>query len=428
METLRYALGIDLGTSGTRATVIDATNRLIAESRVVGCPASEPCLRGVEQSPNCWWRSALSVIQALPDSVKPNIRSLAVNGTSGTLLLCDAQGKALTQGLMYNDARASSQAENVAAVAASNSGAHGASASLAKLLWLTEHNPEISARHALHQADWIAGCLMQAWGNSDHNNALKLGYDPVTECWPEWLSQLPFDRQLLPEVLAPGSSMGTIASKIANTTGLSRHCQVVAGTTDSIAAFIATGAHQTAEAVTALGSTLVLKIISPQPVFSAEFGIYSHKLGAHWLVGGASNSGGAVLAQYFSNDEIHHYSAQIDPNHCSGLDYYPLPRPGERFPIADPQLLPKIQPIPDNNPSRFLQGLLEGIARIEHQGYQKLAELGAPYPRQVVTTGGGAVNLSWQKLRQRLLGCPINTPQYSEASYGSALLANRNSS
>lgn len=426
MTSLRYALGIDLGTSGTRATVIDTSGRLIAESQVAGCPVSEPCHRGVEQSPDCWWRSVESVIHALPDLVKPKIQSVAVNGTSGTLLLCDAQGKPLTAGLMYNDARAMIQAEQIAKVAAADSAAHGASASLAKLLWLVDKNPGLPAHYALHQADWIAGCLLQSWGVSDHNNALKLGYDPVNACWPSWLTQLPVDHSLLPQVFPPGSPIGTIDPDIANRLKLSRSCQIMAGTTDSIAAFIATGAHQTGEAVTALGSTLVLKTLSPQPVFSAKFGIYSHKLGDHWLVGGASNSGGAVLAQYFSPDEIRQYSSLIHPEHDSGLDYYPLPRPGERFPIADPTLPPRIQPVPDNDSPRFLQGLLEGIARIEQQGYQQLAALGAPYPRSIFTTGGGAANRNWQKIRQRLLGCPINTPKHSEASYGSALLATWN--
>ena len=109
---------------------------------------------------------------------------------------------------------------------------------------------------------------------------------------------------------------------------------------------------------------------------------------------------------------------QID----SGLDYYPLPGRGERFPVCDPDLGPRIGPRPVDD-AAFLHGLLEGMARIEALGYSRLAELGAPYPDVVYSSGGGAANAAWRQIRQRCLGVPVELAAHAEAAYGTALLA-----
>lgn len=85
--------------------------------------------------------------------------------------------------------------------------------------------------------------------------------------------------------------------------------------------------------------------------------------------GGASNTGGAVLKQYFSSAQLAELSEHIDASVPSALDYYPLTTPGERFPINDPNLQPRLMPRPDND-AEFLHGLLEGVARVEAQAYQ----------------------------------------------------------
>lgn len=77
--------------------------------------------------------------------------------------------------------------------------------------------------------------------------------------------------------------------------------------------------------------------------------------GNSWLVGGASNTGGAVLRQYFTSEQLQQLSAKIDPSQPSGLHYYPLTKPGERFPVNDPQLQPQLAPRPADD-AQFLQG------------------------------------------------------------------------
>ncbi len=112
----------------------------------------------------------------------------------------------------------------------------------------------------------------------------------------------------------------------------------------------------------------------------------------------------------------------LDPDHPTGLDYYPLARPGERFPIANPQMLPKLDPRPAE-PQRFLQAILEGIASIEALGYRRLAELGADRLASIRTVGGGAVNEKWTAIRLRRLGVPALPAASPHACVGTAHLA-----
>ena len=129
-----------------------------------------------------------------------------------------------------------------------------------------------------------------------------------------------------------------------------------------------------------------------------------------------------MLARYFEPERMAALSLKLRPAQPTNLDYYPLLRPGERFPIADPDYPPKMAPRPVDD-ARFFQGLLEGIAAIERRGYQRLQQLGTAYPQRVVTIGGGAHNLAWQQIRQRILGVPVSTARQQQAAYGTALLA-----
>jgi sugar (pentulose or hexulose) kinase len=256
---------------------------------------------------------------------------------------------------------------------------------------------------------------------SDYHNALKMGLDLDELKWPAWVEYLA-DVDYLPVPIAPGARLATVSRPRARYLGINPGCMVHAGTTDSIAAFLAAGVMHSGDAVTSLGSTLVLKLLSDTRVESAEHGVYSHWFGTRWLAGGASNAGGAVLRQFFDDRQLDALSAKIDPAVASPLDYIPLPRTGERFPVNDCTLAPRLTPRPADD-AEFLHGLLESLARIEARGYALLAELGASPLGHVETAGGGARNPVWIRIRQRLLGVPVMRAMHAEAAYGAALLA-----
>ncbi|MBZ0070171.1 MAG: FGGY-family carbohydrate kinase [Gammaproteobacteria bacterium] len=413
-------LGIDVGTSGVRACLIDTQGRELGTAQTA-LPEPLRSNDSVEQDPELWRQALVGTLDDLAGRCDLHrVTALALDATSATVLACDAAGEPLGPALMYNDGRAVAEAARIATVAAPGSAARGPHSGLAKALWLQKRYP--ATARLLHQADWLTGCLTGRFDSSDENNVLKLGYDPVARRWPDWLATLiPLAR--LPQVLPPGTPIAPLRPDLARRWALPQ-AQVVAGTTDSTAAFLATGADRVGQAVTSLGSTLVLKVLAAYPVSAPEYGVYSHRLGDRWLVGGASNSGGAVLRQYFDAIRLHALEARLDPGHPTGLDYYPLPGVGERFPLCDPGLRPRVGPRPADD-ARFLQGLLEGIAAIEHRGYRLLHTLGAPYPAEVISVGGGAANVPWRQIRARYLEVPVTVAVHQDAAYGSACLAMR---
>lgn len=90
-----------------------------------------------------------------------------------------------------------------------------------------------------------------------------------------------------------------------------------------------------------MGSTVAIKLLSVSRVEDSRYGVYSHRFDDKWLVGGASNTGGAVLRQIFTDEQLEKLSEHISPEQASQLDYYPLLSAGERFPIADPEMKPR---------------------------------------------------------------------------------------
>jgi D-ribulokinase len=404
---MTVALGIDFGTSGARLVAIDTDRNVL-------------CWRTRAITDGQWQETLFALMRSIPAEIARRVSRIAIDGTSATVVLCDESGQIIGTPLAYNDSRGAAVLERVREIAPANHTVISATSSLAKLFWFATQPDFDRARYLLHQADWLAAQLHGKLGWSDYHNALKLGYDVGSLEYPNWLERHPY-RPLLPQVLAPGSAIGTILPQVAVAVGLSSDCVICAGTTDSIAAFLASGVEIPGQAVTSLGSTLVIKLLSQTRIDAPEYGIYSHRLGDMWLVGGASNTGGAVLRHFFSDAELVTLSQEIDPTKSIDLDYYPLLTPGERFPINDPSLAPRLTPRPDRS-ADFLHGLLAGIANIEARGYQLLAELGATPLTTVYTAGGGAQNQTWTQIRQQYLQVPVRAAAHLEAAYGVALL------
>lgn len=475
---MTFHLGLDFGTTGARACVVDASHAIVHQGHIAyPVPGILHPGSGQASTPLDWREALLTLLGRLPVPVATQIHGIAIAATSATVLLCDDELEPISPALLYSDNRAYIEAAALKKIAPPEHTVCSATSGLAKFLWLTRHNDLANAAHFMHQADWLAALLTGLGGMSDYHNALKSGYDAERLCWPDWVLRLPHVH-LLPQVIAPGATIATINPSMARHFKINPACTVHAGTTDSIAAFIAAdgvtrcaqafgarapsiclavtsdltgavgsssrmaadsinnasgaGVNEPGAAVTSLGTTIVIKLLSEQRIEAAQYGVYSHRYGDMWLVGGASNAGGGVLRQHFSDAQLAELSARIDTASDSPLDYYPLPCPGERFPMNDPVLAPRparldtgqVTPRPADD-AAFLHGLLQGLSRIEAAGYARLAELGATQLKSVTTCGGGAKNMAWKNMRERLIGVPITEAQHAGAAYGAALLAKR---
>jgi D-ribulokinase len=415
--TVARVIGIDVGTSGVRAAA------LADDGETVGSTAVAMATFGDATAPTTWWNCVRTVISELASSCDlTQASALAVDGTSGTTLAVDRFGEPVGTARMYDEPCTDETIiRTIAEYAPAESAARGATSALARVLMMQDR-PNV--RHLLHQADWISGKLSGRFDRSDWNNALKTGYDPVATRWPHWIERTGADLGKLPVVLEPGAPIGQVSTEAVGL-GIPKSAIMHAGTTDGCASFLATGASEAGDGVTSLGSTLVVKLLSDHPIFAPEFGIYSHRIGSTWLAGGASNTGGKVIEQFFPRDRLAELSAGLKPVKPTGLNYYPLPKPGERFPINDPKLPPRLEPRPEDD-ATFLQAILEGVAEVEALAYRKLAELGAPPLRSVRTVGGGAANAAWTKIRERKLVAPFKHAESQDACAGVAHLALRN--
>eukprot|EP00238_Polyblepharides_amylifera_P003807 CAMPEP_0196586466 /NCGR_PEP_ID=MMETSP1081-20130531/54380_1 /TAXON_ID=36882 /ORGANISM="Pyramimonas amylifera, Strain CCMP720" /LENGTH=478 /DNA_ID=CAMNT_0041908363 /DNA_START=97 /DNA_END=1533 /DNA_ORIENTATION=- len=419
----QYFMGIDFGTSGARATVIDEDRSTLAESR-----RSYEAHDGDSSLADSWERALFGLLEDVPSELRSHIASIAIDGTSATAMLVqESSGEVLAGPLMYDHA-CTDALPQVKELAPSGHTVTSATSTLCKLVhWDMEGViPSCGDARLMHQADWLAFLLTDVSGVTDYNNALKLGYDPAPEvdAFPAWMSHQSFSQVLPTKVVAPGTPYAPVSAPVCIRTGVPAGCQVCGGTTDSIAAFLAAGLSEPGQAVTSLGSTMALKLISTRRVDQAATGIYSHRMEDLWLVGGASNTGGAVLRGLFTDKQLKELSEQIDPNTDSGLDYYPLTKPGERFPVNDPDLQPRLTPRPERDVD-FLHGILESVARIEALAFENLAKEGASKLNEVHTAGGGASNDTWIQMRSRILGVPVRASSNVEASYGAALLARK---
>lgn len=413
MVTSKFYLGIDVGTSGVRAVIVDDAGTVERTAK-----SSHAEHGNNRRDPWCWWAATDTVLTRL--AIDLPVCAVCVDATSGTVLPVKKDGHPLAQAMMYNDVVTDADViEKIAGVAPDTSAVHGASSALARAIVL-QRTPKV--HRVIHQADWIAGQLSSRFDVSDESNSLKTGYDAVSRRWPEWLPDAGMKTELLPEVVPAGTITGHIRSDLAEKYNLPLDTCVVAGVSDGCASFLATGASETGDCVTALGSTITMKMLCDQPLYSPQYGVYSHRIGDQWLAGGASNSGGNVLANFFNDHDIMVLSRKIEPNGDVPHPYYPLLSPGERFPHNDENWQPVMVPRPDSD-ELFLHCLLDGMARIEALGYQRLKELGGPNIRSMRTVGGGAKNDVWAKIRKRYLSTDFQSSGSTEAAVGAALLA-----
>ena len=248
MKSTGYVLGIDIGTSGAKALIVDQVGRVGARGVAT---LKKPEVHGLqrEQDAEAWWEAVVWAIRQALAELKASgasssaVEALTVDATSGTVVPVDANLCPLRPGLMYNDGRATEQALRLndfgRKVIDQLGYRFNASFALAKILWLIEHETEITDRTVwfLHQADLILNRLMQTnTPISDESNALKTGYDIIDRSWPEYLEQTGIDVEKLPRVRPIGTTMGTIGKRIAQDFGLSDSCKIISGMSDGTAA------------------------------------------------------------------------------------------------------------------------------------------------------------------------------------------------
>ena len=429
-------LGMDIGTQGARVIACDISGNIKSSKSV---PFKSLDVSQIEQhreqAAEDWWLAAKEAVCSVIADLKQQgissdaVKSVSVDGTSGTILPIDRLNTPLQNALMYNDSRAYAQTETIKARARDFENKMGytfnSSFALPKILWIKENLPGIyeKAKRFVHQTDYIVGRMTGEYGMSDYSNALKTGYDLIALEWPRFIEELGIDRSLLPDIVAPGQRIARIDRQTAEQTGLKEGTMVVAGATDGYASALSAGAVTPGDWATIIGTTMVLKGVTKELILDPKGRIYSHKHPeGYWMPGGASNVGGRCLNEFFGTERFTELDKHVTELSPTGLSIYPLTGRGERFPFVNENARYFAN---KEVPGEYVHytALMEGVAYTERLSYEMLSELGCEVKDEIFTAGGACKSEEWLKMRADIMGRRLKIPAETGAAMGAALLA-----
>ena len=432
-------LGIDIGTQSVRVLAVTASGS-VAASATHPLASTRDGARH-EQEPELWWRAVCaccrSVVAQL-GSATP-VRGLAVDATSGTILLVDEQLRPLTPGLMYDDGRANEQA------AVCNRVGHTLwralsyrmqpSWALPKLLWLAQ-NGHLSPRaksgakpdaKLAHQNDFInarfAGRLLAA----DSSNSLKTGFDLLRGQWPgDILEALGLDPAVFPTVVPPGVQIGSVCAAASEQTSLPAGTPIFSGMTDGCAAQISSGATAPGSWNSVVGTTLVLKGVTRDLLHDPLGVVYSHRSAdGFWLPGGASGTGAGAISRDFPSADLAALNREALALGPVSLVSYPLLGQGERYPFHAPGAQGFLLGVP-SSPAEHFAAVLQGIAFMERLAFAALRQNGAETGSSTGTltiSGGATGSEALNQMRADVLERELSVPSVTEGAFGMAMLA-----
>jgi sugar (pentulose or hexulose) kinase len=384
-------IGLDFATESARALLLNETGQVLARTNAKLAPVIVGADGSRKQDPKSWIAALDQVLseickQAVDLKIKPI--ALSITATSGTFVLCDKEGAPITSGVMYNDGTANSPLERAAKLGLPNS--------------YFKHVPEFLLAH------------LTGYNNcpSDWSHALKTGVDLQTNDWTP-AAKVQAGAMKLPNICAPGALIGEV-SKRHNLPAM----KIYAGMTDGCTAQISAGGADYGNAVTTLGTTMVLKLISKVNVSGPGF--YSHLVPeSMWLAGGASNLGGISLQGFSDLDSLGNRAGEYGP---AKTVRYPLVGTGDRFPIAN-KTLTEISTGQAKDEIENYRSTLEGIGFAERLSYEILRDAGAPTLSAVTTVGGGAKSATWNLIRATILNLEITARPEAGSDLGAAMIA-----
>lgn len=425
-------VGVDLGTQSVRVVAVTGDGEVLATG--TSSLRSERAEERHEQSPAEWWNAlgAASRLAMQGIAAKHCIRGIAVCGTSGTVLLVDEDGRALSPGLMYDDARATNECARANERGDALWQRLGYSRiqtvwGLPKWMWLAQHRREQRRSFFAHQADFITGCLAGRRTAADLSNSLKTGCDTIEGVWNiDLMASLGLQPEQLPPLTRAGTRIAEVCRVAAEHTGIPLGTPIIAGMTDGCASQLASGAIEKGSWNSVLGTTLVLKGNSPDLIRDPRGIVYSHRSpdGA-WLPGGASSAGAGAFARVLRPEADLAALCDAALKHTTPPDIvYPLAsQRGERFPFI---ALDATLTVPDAvkaDDLRACRALCFGLAAVERLCFDYLHHTGFRIDGLVSLTGGGSRGHALNVLRASMLNRELVLPVIAEPALGMALLA-----
>jgi xylulokinase len=433
-------LGIDIGTTSTKAVVIDNQGHILANA---ARPTffNSPRSTWAEEDPDQWWQNVCVLLPEVLSKagIQPeDVKGVGTSGMVPTLILLDSEGQILRPSIQQNDARAideieeqKSQTDEVNILRKTGSAITQQSIG-PKLLWLRRHEPSImkQAERLMGSYDFIIYRLCGAY-SIERNWALESGlFDISLQDWDDHLLRLAsIDRSWLGKVHWPAEIVGQVTGQAARETGLRAGTPVVAGTADHIASAFSAGLRKQGDLLVKLGGAGDILFCLEQAEVDPRLFLDYHVIPGKYLINGCMASSGSLIRwfrdqfaptlDYVTLDE----QASALPAGSGGLVLLPYFL-GEKTPLNDPFARGTLVGLSlTHTRSHIYRAFLEGISYGFKHHLNVMAEHGyIPYRARV--TNGGAESLLWRQVTADVLGLPLElVAHHTGSSLGAAFVA-----
>src|SRR5271168_2125632 len=436
-------LGVDVGTGGTRAVLIDRTGKVLASFASDHAPIRSEHIGWAEQDPEDWWRAtreAIAGAMAESELTGAEIKAVGLTGQMHGCVMLDADGKVLRPALIWADQRTQPQCdwltEKIGFERLIELTCNPAlpNFTLTKLLWVRDHQPEIFAKvaHVLCPKDYVRYRLTGEFAMDMQEASGTLLLDVTHRRWSaevaeaagipmSWLPRL-FEG---PEICAHISDRGSAA------TGLAAGTPVAAGAGDQGAGAVGMGILTPGSVSATIGTSGVVFAATDTPIKDrlGRLHTFCHAAPGRWHVMGVTNGAGLSL-RYFrdtfapgsSYDELSALAEEA-PAGSDGLMWAPYLF-GERTPHLDPKARAAFVGITASHTrGHFVRAVLEGVALSLRDTFTLFQELGVPV-KAVRLGGGGARGPLWRQIQADVYGYPVDLLEAEEGgAFGAALLA-----
>ncbi len=403
-------LGLDLGTTAVKAVVLDPERGLLAAHSLPNAPVS-PHPGWSEQDAGAWLANALALVPLVcaAAGIEPAaVAGVGVAGCVPCVLALDEDDWPLRPALLYNDARAHAEMEELSAELGAEqvlarTGAGVSQQSVGpKLRWLQRHEPDVWSRtqRVAGSYDWLAGQLADA-AFSERNWALESGlYDLETDDWaPDLCAAAGIAEEQLGPIRDPRQVVGGLSAAAAGRTGLRADIPVVAGMADHVSSAFAAGLAEHGDLLVKLGGSVDVLACSDHPLLDARLYLDAHPSPGLWLPNGCMASGGSgvrwfqrELAAGAPLDTLDAEAAATPPG-AEGIVILPYLL-GEKTPVNDPLATGAIVGLAlGHGRGHVFRALLESFAYGVRHHLEVLAEHGVRPARARVTNGGASSSL-----------------------------------
>lgn len=452
---MSHLLGIDIGTSGTRALICDDCGKVIATA---GAEHSifAPKPGWSEQDPLDWWSAVCKATKSVlkKSRLKPgDVTGIGLSGQMHGSVFLDHSGSGtpLRRALLWNDQRTAEQCAEIESKAGgreqliemvANPALTGFTAP--KILWVRQHEPRVfeKTRHILLPKDYIRFRMTGEYATEVSDASGTLLLDVKNRKWSDRLLELlEIDRALLPSMHESPEVTGTLSRQAAKEMGLREGVPIVGGAGDNAAGAVGNGVVSSGIVFATLGTSGVVFAHSDAPALDPRGRVHTmcHAVPGKWCVFGCMLSAGGSF-QWFRNQlgegevleakrrKIDPYEILIDkaeraPIGAEGLFFLPY-LTGERCPYPDPCARGGwIGLTARTNRDMMIRALLEGVTFGMRDALEIIREMSIPV-KEVRAGGGGARSQFWQHLQADIYNQPIILTNASEGpAYGAALLA-----